>query len=79
MFVCNRRKGRKRKRGREGERKKKEEKKFYQCVWTLDIGKQKRRKCENSIFHLFGLQKEEKIKLIIFTFVPLSMIEKFIY
>ena len=45
----------------------------------LDIGKQKRRKCENSIFHLFGLQKEEKIKLIIFTFVPLLMIEKFIY
>ena len=33
MFVCNRRKGRKRGRGREGERKKKEEKKFYQCVW----------------------------------------------
>ena len=33
MFVCNQRKGRKRKRGREGERKKKEEKKFYKYVW----------------------------------------------
>ena len=77
MFVCNWRKGRKRKRGRERERKKKEEKKFYQCVWILE--KQKRRKCENSIFDLFGLQKEEKIKMIIFTFVPLLMIEKFIY
>ena len=53
MFVCNWRKGRKRKRGRERERKKKEEKKFYQCVWILE--KQKRRKCENSIFDLFGL------------------------